>query len=81
VAAEVGGHERAHRRDAETARADVVERVADEAAAGPLSFLRGCDFCVHEDDHAWRGPVPDPADDLAVAENLVAELLRIALTT
>jgi hypothetical protein len=77
VAAEIGGHERTHRLDAETARSNVVERAADELTADPLPFRRGFDLCMHKHDHTRPCPVPDFADDLAVAENLVTALVRI----
>jgi hypothetical protein len=75
VAAEIGSDEGTHRGDVEAARADVVERATDEAAADAVLFRRGFDLGMQKDDHARRGAVPDPADDLLpVVESLVAEL-------
>src|SRR6266516_5991426 len=84
-------HARPHRRRTPCApdragvriRADAARRLVCVHSSRLLSRIlpttrrRRFDLRMHKYDHARRGAIPDPADELALVENLVAELRRI----
>src|SRR2546429_9520173 len=74
---EIRRDEPADRNDPQSTRANVVEGVLDEPSAEALALEQRRDVGVHEREHARFARVPDLAGQLAVDDQLVAELGRV----
>src|SRR4051794_18024875 len=79
VGPDVARGERTRRDDGLAARADVVERLADERAAEPLPLVALGDLGVRDDDAVPGRPILRPSDQLAVDAQLAAALLGVVL--
>jgi hypothetical protein len=76
---QVRSDERTHRNDSRPACTDVVECTTNEPAPESLPFGGRLDVRMHEDNCVALPPVPNLAEHLPAAEELIAKLGRIVL--